>query len=1005
ALTGGFLLLARKPGQPVLPSVICAGLALVAVAPRLVLQPTIATFLFLSVLLFLLIRVPRRPGSWLFPALVAGLFWIWANFDQWFFLGPVLLLLYAAGQYVRKDENEDMAALWKALALGVLACMLNPHHVRVWMLPAEMVDSQLASVFANDQEFAPLFRQGTQDLFATFDNPKNTYSVWILIGLTILGFGFNRHKASVGLALVWVLAFALALLHSRAIPFLAIISAPVAAVNLAAAVQRLANTPMSDGTLRAMHALRAGGRVVCGLGAAFLIALSYPGWLNTTVQDRRWKWDVEPDPSLERAAKKIHDWRTAGILPPDARMLNLQPVFANYVYWFAPGEKAYFDFRVGFHRPEASYYADLRRYVSHQDFAEKRKDPFEMRKFLRENQIAFAVSAHPERKVNQATIVNLWIEGAGGGGIPDWAIWEVQGRAVIVGWEQQRAIPAATFDQLRFNPLRNAYVGVEMLPSPPQPLHPPNPPMDEWERYLISPPVAPVDAEEAFVLALYRESLWNQARIRHTDLLQQILGFANTRLMTPAFSVWAFHQAQVAPVMIPREVTAAALLTVRSARRAILASPDHPDGYFALARAYADPNFSATADVRDVVASISLARARARIANDPSDRRATFSEAELFQALFSMHMSASPSRQDLALETLRLASAYARRDLEIETAKPAPSTEARDRQDRIVDGMRKRLEAMEKTANEKEAARQKGQERFVIVAASMASALDRSAAARRFGLYREAISELRKAQEEYQKKVKDGEDSKLSLTDQATNLAIHAELIELLWNDGKFEEAVQILDSVDSAANLQAMEGMQMREAYYRARMRAAQVMFQDAPQQRQPSPFDSDPAAHFRALRRAASLAAGQFERAAEDDAREAQTMRTIIADFRRDNFPVENPKPIPPIPPIDRFFDAVYRPLLSPLSAVSAQLGGMARTIHIQKVDELDRLNRSAADQQVRIGLAYLEQGDIKSARHYFVQSQNAPDLQKPSPSQRIAREYLRGIDAVSGNKGTAP
>ena len=63
AISVGLLLLARKPGQSVWPGVVCAALALVASAPRLLLQPTAASILFLSALMLMLIRLPKPAGS------------------------------------------------------------------------------------------------------------------------------------------------------------------------------------------------------------------------------------------------------------------------------------------------------------------------------------------------------------------------------------------------------------------------------------------------------------------------------------------------------------------------------------------------------------------------------------------------------------------------------------------------------------------------------------------------------------------------------------------------------------------------------------------------------------------------------------------------------------------------------------------------------------------------------------------------------------------------------
>ena len=200
ALTAGLLLLARKPGQSVFPGVICVGLAFVAAAPRLLLQPTVGSFLFLAALMFLLIRVPRRAGSWLFPVLVAVLFCVWANCDQWFFLGPVVLLLYAVGQYVRPDEGEDMGALWKALGLGVLACMLNPHHVRVWTLPPELFDQQFRDLVRDDIEFSRLIRGGFDKEAWDFSaNPANPTALIALVALCVIGFAVNYRRMSAGM--------------------------------------------------------------------------------------------------------------------------------------------------------------------------------------------------------------------------------------------------------------------------------------------------------------------------------------------------------------------------------------------------------------------------------------------------------------------------------------------------------------------------------------------------------------------------------------------------------------------------------------------------------------------------------------------------------------------------------------------------------------------------------------------------------------------------------------
>ena len=276
ALAGGLLLLARKPGQFVFPAVICAVLALIAAAPWLMLRPTIASVLGISVLMALLVRAPKIAGSWRFPACIAVLFATWANLDQWFFLGPVLLLLYTVGQLIRRDDGVDLHVLWKALGLGILACTVNPHHIRVWALPPELADASVAEALRDDVEFGAMFRsafsKGGLDFSGERDNPTNLYCLIAILALNLVGFAANYKRASLGLALVWVGATVLALMHLRAIPFLAFVAAPVAALNLTAALLRFTEVRRTERTIRAFLALRSVGRGVALIAVIVLIA-------------------------------------------------------------------------------------------------------------------------------------------------------------------------------------------------------------------------------------------------------------------------------------------------------------------------------------------------------------------------------------------------------------------------------------------------------------------------------------------------------------------------------------------------------------------------------------------------------------------------------------------------------------------------------------------------------------------------------------------------------------
>lgn len=1002
ALTAGLLLVARKPGQPVFPGVVCVGLGILAAAPWLLLEPTLATLLGLAALMFLLIRVPRRPGSWTFPLLVAGLFWAWANCDQWFILGPAVLFLYTLGQYARTDEGEDPATLWKALGLGILACMLNPHHVRVWALPPEAFDRRLAEMFAGDIEYARLFRGGLAKEAWDFDaNPINPVALLLLLALTVIGFVLNRRQASAGLGLVVLGAIGLAFLRLRAVPFLAVVLAPIAAVNLAAVARRLADRPMPEGTARALHALRSGGRAAVGLVGLLLVALTYAGWTQPFAQQRRWKWDVEPSQSLIRAAERIQRWRDEGTLPPEARLLNLQPDFANYVAWYAPSEKTFFDYRLAFHRPEAADYVAVRKYLAPRiDPTERKKDPYDLPTFLRKYNVTYAVSAHPLRGWNQAAVDALWADDPSVAAGPDWVLWNVEGRAVILGWTRQEAIPPSAFDRLRFDPVRAAFAEATPLPKPD--VRPPLPPRDVWERFVQPPPVAPAEAEEAFILVRYRQSLMMRIAARHRLLIEGARVFAQEQLMTPALTTWAVVNRQILPTM-PPEVNAAALLAVRAGRRAVATSPDHPEGYDFLAKAYADSSYYVFPDLQEVVTTVNLTRCRARLPDELTVRRPTIDVLELCDQLVRAHNSAVPRRLDLLLEVTRLAVAYLRDEVDfLEGEVGRVPAETRERIDKELEFRRKDLDFEERRLKEGEAALQNASDKYINAATGsiFVSPLNRAALARQFGLHREAIRELRRAHEQFQKDL--GEDKKKFSSDElAQQLAIHAELIELLMFDGQVEEAAQILDSLDTPDTQALMREDGVRRAYFVHRRQALGIM---NPQRPPYSRYDDDPAAHFRSLRLAIALSVGDFEQAITAQKEDLQAVHREWETFRAQNFPT--PPPPGNLPDdSDLHLDVVLRPALTPLGVVPSMLGRMARAVHTAKVRQYRALSRAQAESHVRIGLTYLEKGDVAAAAYHFREAQKAPGFKDPLPAQRQAAEYLQAIDRATGGRGATP
>jgi hypothetical protein len=153
------LLRIRYPMGSFWPSLVCVALALLAMSPRLLLEPFVCSLVFLGLTIFVLFHAAghggagpagaaastgKAPSLWWLPPL----FVVWANFDAWFFLGPFTVMLTLLGQVLAllTRRHEPTAAPLQAgrlrtlavvLPVGVAACLVNPHLHQVFVLPFE----------------------------------------------------------------------------------------------------------------------------------------------------------------------------------------------------------------------------------------------------------------------------------------------------------------------------------------------------------------------------------------------------------------------------------------------------------------------------------------------------------------------------------------------------------------------------------------------------------------------------------------------------------------------------------------------------------------------------------------------------------------------------------------------------------------------------------------------------------------------------------------------------
>ncbi|MBI1831378.1 MAG: hypothetical protein HYR84_08010, partial [Planctomycetes bacterium] len=329
---------------------LCLVMAVLAASTRFLLQPAVVSFFFLSITLYILDRVgafafKREEGApdcthwlWCLPPLFA----LWANLDQYFLFGPLLVGACWAATYVAKwfpsGEGVSPMVLGQVFGVGLAACVLNPHHVNIFQLPAELAYPLLS---LGDFVGAPLPNalvaagRTLKELSQTEVGTSWTMSAlspgfWQepAVGLHVAGIAFfpllvlglvaftlvalvkpqpDAPTLHAGRFVPWLIFAVLALAMHRLIPFFALIAAPLTAMTLGEFLlwQQVSNDVAPGVRDRGLHLARLASLPFMLL----LIYLAWPGWLNVTAGSnefnapRRVHWNVRPDPSMKRAAE------------------------------------------------------------------------------------------------------------------------------------------------------------------------------------------------------------------------------------------------------------------------------------------------------------------------------------------------------------------------------------------------------------------------------------------------------------------------------------------------------------------------------------------------------------------------------------------------------------------------------------------------------------------------------------------------------------------------------
>jgi hypothetical protein len=622
-LLAGVMLLIRRPEQRVWVPAVFAALTVVVMSKWLLLQPKIISYLFLGLTVYLLNResigLAARGPLWLRPLVaIPVLFALWGNLDEWFILGPFAVALYLIGEALQKvvapiRTGDDAPApgqlgrLGLVLLIGLAACLVNPNHARAFQLPAELAawigDSQ--PLF--DEAFPGLFQSPFSNdyILPAFRGPNPAgIAYYLLVLLGVASFLLNFRGWRAWRMILWLGFFLPSFFLARTIPFFAVVAGPITALNFQdfaaqrfGAALRLEN-PWKNWSLA--------GRFLTLTAGAALVFLAWPGMLSSDYDDpnqsRHVAWRIEMDQSLRQATAKLAELRQDPALG-QRNGFNFSVDIANYCAWFCPQEKSFLDLRFDLYPNSVDTFVKLRQALNPrsdktvQDSTTSQRDWLRKLSVIQESFQAYKIShlVISGRSFGniRPVVQRLWADSK------HWTVFYMDGRTLIFGWKGLDPPPgedpfrAHAFepDALAFGPAvpeeaRAPSQGTEMAQAP-----------SNLERYWNGPAPRSLDADASAMYVAYVDVLAMQspAYFRAKQAAWQILSLAAPAAAanTGAYPALAWTYGRISQFYAENSFrddtrvtpAAAALLAVRSARRAIASNPTDYRNYIDLVRA------------------------------------------------------------------------------------------------------------------------------------------------------------------------------------------------------------------------------------------------------------------------------------------------------------------------------------------------------------------------------------------------------------------------------------
>lgn len=230
------LLTARNNSEKIHPGITVSLLlmAFLVIEPRLVLRPELFTFIYLTLLIFILDQYTsgKRDLVFMLPFIML----VWCNMQGLFVLGLLVITIYFISQSLAERKPEKKLAL---LLLGsVLVCLINPYFLRGFLFPFELFTRL---------EGENIFHQHIRELTSVASLDKLVFKdflflAWVLLSMIAVIMTAGRKKLH-----EWILVLIflyLALTSVRNIPLFVLVSFPMVSRSLNIIIDKLRDGSM-----------------------------------------------------------------------------------------------------------------------------------------------------------------------------------------------------------------------------------------------------------------------------------------------------------------------------------------------------------------------------------------------------------------------------------------------------------------------------------------------------------------------------------------------------------------------------------------------------------------------------------------------------------------------------------------------------------------------------------------------------------------------------------------